>query len=577
MRAVLERDFLSEVSRPRAFLVRAALAALVAIFALGAFYVAHDVRRIPMDRLGAVVFQTGAIGLLAALALATPPLVVGSVLEERRAETLPLVLAAPGRPAGFAAAKLAARSGTLLVFAGAALPCMVIATLFGGVGAAHVVGLAALVLAVVLEMAGWSLWVSTVSRRPTTALVFAYLLPAIRWGVTLLVGAWLSPARRVFAPVRGPVASTIWSPPFLETTTPFGALATLLGLDPFELQRRARFFPAGGTGTPFLAEVPWLPALVVAVGVALLAVRFSGIALRTEAEPPRPSRTLRTARSRRLFRGCPGDGNPMVWKETRLLDAAGSRALYYRVLGLMMAAELGGMISLVAGHRPAIGFFAFHVALLSLIAVVNGAATIGNDRSRGSFDLLRASPLTAAEVLQGKAAGVLVGVGFLACVPACHLLLGLAVGVFSFRTVIAGFGMLVAIPLAWTAVGLSYGIHFPRPQAAVMRATLFLAAVSMGLPLVGSLLQALNLGANPGDIPLHAFVTDASPPLAVYDALRWVEESGGPHFPFRSVDAVHPARVGFLWFAGYAVFAALQPLVLPWLFRRRMQWERARG
>jgi ABC-type transport system involved in multi-copper enzyme maturation permease subunit len=242
----------------------------------------------------------------------------------------------------------------------------------------------------------------------------------------------------------------------------------------------------------------------------------------------------------------------------------------------MFFAFLVGFGSLVSSTpHAAFGFLAFHIAMLCVVGTIGGAATLGHDRAQGSYDLLRASPLTPRQILRGKAAGVLTGLGFLAVIPLCHLLLCLLLRVISPGEFAAGFFLLVVVPAFWTGAGLAFGIHFARPQTAMARAAFALAMVGIGLPVLGAITAPLLRSRFGADLGL--WLWDASPPLAVYDGLEWLNwEFLGARLP-SSTFFRHWSPTGAVWCGVYAAYALFLWFFLPRLLARRLEREKDEG
>jgi hypothetical protein len=594
MRAVLERDFLAEASRPRAFAVRCMLAAAVAALATALLAGGIRVLRAPPDVVGTLMFRGAGGALLLLLYLVTPPLVIGSILGERQAGTLPLVMATPISPAGFALAKLASRSGLVLLLALAVVPGLLLPLAIGGVGARHLVAIGGLAVALVLEMAATALWTSASHRKVATALMVSYLLPVFRWGLTLLV-------------VSGWTSSRPWGPPprvpdpvlFLLDTCPFGSFVRAFDWDPWRLAAAPLRMPGGGFVVPgprLLLDAAWLPYLLYALVLGASAVRHAAdrIAVAAEPDPPgalspvsprkrwvkRPSGkgyeqgyeriVVETFRGRlfRRLRGSPGTGNPLLWKESRLLDTAGSRDLYYRVLVALFVVQLAGMVAYLSTDRSALGVFSLQVTLVAVVAALHGAATFGHDRVQGTWDLLRVSPLTPLQVAAGKSLGAALGVGFLAVVPACHLLIGWAVGYFDLAAVALGFGVILFVPLAWLGVGLLVSLATAGTGPALARIAALLGGAALGLPVLGLGLEAYfhaTVPAWPSPFPACA---GASPPFAAFRILDWARNEP-PGAGFGSVDA--------LWIGAHVLLGLFLPFLLAAGLRERFAREAEEG
>jgi len=492
VRAVLERDFLSQVGRPRAFVFRTLTAALVATVLL--LVVVENSRTFDRrpDEAARLLFTGGSITVLCLLAILTPPSVIGAVLEERQRETLPLVLATPVGPFAFAAAKLLARSLAVLLWAAAALVPLAAVLLLGGVSGSQVLDFALLSTGVVLEMAGWGVAVSSVSRRLATAAVLGYLLPLVRW-VAFFVAALLLLEPPRGTPASGPRPEHPGPPTALLLSTPMPALVHMMeprvwdrGLD--------EIYSASGGSPPALGRQPAVVFLLAGLSAAAAGVLAAGLRLRREGEPRRPGAPGWLLN--RLRRPVPDGSDALKWKETRLLNAAASRPLYYTVLVLLGASEVIFVVacSVWLVHDREIREFAFgllgaQATLLGLVGAVVGAASIAHERVLGTLDLLRVSPVTPAAFLRAKAAGALRGVAFLSLFPLVHLVVLGATGIAATPTIALGAGLAVLIPAFWTWIGVTAGLASRTPATAVARVGAAFGVMLVALPIVAVVVE----------------------------------------------------------------------------------------
>ncbi len=502
MRAVLERDFLREVSRGRAFLVRSLVAAILSAAILVVAAVEYDELARRADEVAVDLFRAGAFSLLALLALWTPPMTVEAILEERQQGTLSLVLAAPVHPAGLALGKILARSGAVLSGALAAVPCLAVPLLLGGVPWSSVVALVVTTTAVVLELAAWSVFVSSISKRLATAVVLAFVLPAARWTAWGALNAW-----------AGDGSFHEWTVP-LVTTFPLGPLMEIM--EPGLLAKEVGSIGSGPLPPfwTFLLAQPWWSCLAFSALLAALSAAASARRLAREEEPwfltlpsflrrtakaaaprppasPFPSRLPRVPTLRRLFgHGSPGL-NPVVWKEARQLNTATSRPLYYTVLVVLLCIFAAGIGD--ENERDVWRSLSAEMVLLCLVGCVQGAAAFGHERSQGSYDLLRSSPLPAWDIVLGKVTGGVVGLGFLAAVPLCHVVIASLSGTVEFIPTLAALLLCSTLPVYWTVQGLSCSANHEKVRPAMVRALAAFGTVLVAAPLLGSLGRKIGI------------------------------------------------------------------------------------
>jgi ABC-type transport system involved in multi-copper enzyme maturation permease subunit len=602
VRAVLERDFLSVARRRRSFLLRTLVALLVSLGILFTLQEYLHPLRDRLDLLAGFLFVAGGCSLLGALVLLTPPAVVGSILEERQRETLPLVLASPVGARRFVLAKIASRSLVVLTWALAALFPLSMVTLLGGVSGGQVLDLLLLSAGVVVEMAAWGVWVSTVSRRVATAAVFGYLLPLVRWGGTLLLVAWLAFGFEDDLPrERPPGLLPLWA---LAETTPFpGVFRAFVpreyGAAVREIHRPSSFRmrpyagPVPGAAAPAPPPIPaWIDRsaaayLLFSLVLAGLAVAAAGKRLSREAEP-RTALLERLFRARRWLRPPPHGGNPMAWKEGRLVNTAASRPLYYGVMGVLVAGELLYVL-LVSGPlrwtREAVeagtGFLAGSATLLGLVAAVAGSASMAHERSMGTLDLLRASLLTPGEILRGKVGGAVRGLGLLALFPLLHVGALLRAGYYSPATGAAAVLLVALLAGFWCGVGTLCGMASFRMGGAVGRGAAAFGAFLLGLPVAG-LAVALASGS---DKSLAEFLITGCPPVTFALAIEAVQHlthgewllANGVAWSEGALALQRWHGFALAWAGGMAAALAALWLLGPRLLARRLERERAEG
>jgi len=569
VRAVLERDFLFEASRTRAVVLRTLLAALVAAAILVAVLAGSDEFRNNPDQVGLQLFRIGAGAMLGMILLLAPPVVVGSVLAERQQETLPLVLATPIGPYRFALAKLLSRTAVVALLAAAALPSLALTTVFGGVSGRQVLDLACLAAGVALELTAWSLWVSTASRRLATAVVLSYVAPFARWALVILVFGWTMDERpwdflsRFLLPFLASLCTTPL-PGLAETMEP-GAAAILppwLGPTPSPSS------PAG-----LLLAFPAQAYLLFSLFAAAAAVAAAGRRLRFEAEP-KGSLIARSRLGRRLFRrGSPGE-NPVAWKEVRLLNTASSRPLFYTVLGVLLLTEVLFLKTAKHGDE-ALGLITVEVTLLCLLAAANGAAILGQERSQGSYDLLRASPLTPGQILKGKAAGVLAGLLLLATVPLGHALLAVKENALRPRTFFAVAALSLLVPWGWAALGMATATHAPRIRTAVVRTMAAFATCLAGLPLLGYGILETSGWNSPGQA-IGEWLAFACPPACLFGFLDGFND-GNFRYSHLTWQAYDEQTYGLFWTVIYLGLSAVLTLTLRRRLVRALERDREGG
>ncbi|MHC4822315.1 MAG: ABC transporter permease, partial [Planctomycetota bacterium] len=299
-----------------------------------------------------------------------------------------ILLASPLTPLGITAGKLTSRVGQVLGWVAAALPPLVTAILFGGVAPGRILDVLLTLLAVVLELGAWGLLVSCISRRMATAAILAYGIPAARWFA--FSSSWMT---------WGAGGGTISGTAFLLTPFP--------GLYGGQQVIQSGVFAA----VPSLAYA--LFAIVLTASCLLLAARFLG---REEDMQSRTTKRIRAIKGEQRLRRWITRGNPVAWKESLLLNTAGSRTLFYIVAAVLVAGEVAFLAMLLSGHwsnELERGYVAGVGMLIALFGAIAASASMTQERSQGTMELLRLTPLGAKEIAHGKALGLAVGLGWL--------------------------------------------------------------------------------------------------------------------------------------------------------------------
>lgn len=207
--------------------------------------------------------------------------------------------------------------------------------------------------------------------------------------------------------------------------------------------------------------------------------------------------------------------NPMALRELRGRMRGGRAFLVITVyVGLMSAFALllYAAYSTTAGYGSAaagetgrvlfIGIVGIELLLIIFIAPASTAGAISIEREHQTYDLLRATLLSAPTFVVGKLEGALVFlfILLLAAIPLQSLAF-LFGGVGEAEVVIA-FVLLAVTALALGSIGIYFSAAHDRSLTATVRAYVMVAVLMFALPLLGSLvLEVVNsLLINPGSV-----------------------------------------------------------------------------
>ncbi len=525
----------ARVGRRRAtFVVRGAYVVAVAALLGGSYLAWRDTPaggpdRAPPARLAAFArgfFELFVAAQFAAVAVVTPALTAGAVVEERERRTLDFLLVTGLSAREVVAGKLAVRVGQALLLVLAGLPVLAFLQFFGGVDPELLVTAFALTLVTAVGLAGLGVGASGRAVRSRDAVVTAYTL-----AVTYVVLTGVAYRAGVVAVGQG-----MDHPTTVLGTRVSGAELARWAAAGNPLVAADRLTAGGGPATrrEWWAVVGGYAAFhlfVAAAGVATAAAQ-----LRPSARAGRPDAAggWRAAWRRPGRRPAVGD-RPVLWREVfaagdgvRGRDFALAAAYTLALLPLVVLT-----LRLVNG-RP-LGAGAWHDAtwresafgvtlwvrgvtavfgtLMLLRAVVRGAGAITGERERDTWDSLLATPVTAGEIAWGKWWGAALGGRRLGYGLGVAWAVGLAAGAVAPLSAAATAAALAVYLWAFAWWGLFCSATAASTWAATARAVAG-AAVGVGgfwLP-VGCGLAGRGFGAEGG------LLAGMTPPLVLATA-----------------------------------------------------------
>ncbi len=207
-----------------------------------------------MAMLGRRLFTSFIVTQAVAVLLLTPALVAGVIADEKQRKTLHYLLASPLTSGEIVLGKLLARLLHLGVLVAVGLPVVSLLSLFGGVDPRLVLLGFAATLTTAYFVAGLSILVSTISRRPREAISQSYVLMAFWLFVPPLLGT--------ITTWGGPIAMRIygWIRPVNEWVAPTSPLYWLFSARPW--------VRPGAVVESFA----WMMGLQLAYGTALIAL-----------------------------------------------------------------------------------------------------------------------------------------------------------------------------------------------------------------------------------------------------------------------------------------------------------------
>ena len=403
------------------------------------------------------------LGVALAL-IAGPAATAGAICVDRSRGTLDWLLTTDLSPREIVLGKLAARVIATLVPLACSLPVLAIAITIGvdpfklaSLGLV-IVGVAALGGSLAMLLSIWA---------AKTHEVLSVIYP--------LWATWLVPSLGIAV--------------FLDPRTTPGWLQGFAITNPFVVARE---------GDPGRAAL-YLAACLAISGV-LAAAAVASLVPASRRGPARPSRPrVESAAAARFRRDVPWwprpdlDANPVLWREWHRARPTRWVRIVWTVY--LVATLLAGL-PLVLGNlgveplRIDVGFTAVASGLLGAIGFLlmgaTSATAMAEERSRGSLDILLATPLSTPSIVWGKWRGTF---RLTRLVMAWPIALGYSLMIrVTPQAELGYFYVMAAYGLAWsafvTSLGLAMGVWIGRQDRAVAATLAIVVAISIGFPIV---------------------------------------------------------------------------------------------
>lgn len=417
------------------------------------------------------------VGLLA------PVFTGGAIAQEKERGTLALLLSTQLGQEGFVLGKLISRLSPLFILITASMPLFASCMLFGGVGAKHVLLLAANLFAIGLLCASVGLLFSALSSRTYEAILITYavlgayacLPPLFVWWI--YGNDMLYAARWVFPPV--------------------GLAVFLDGV------RGVRWQQAVMNPVPGAESIPFC------LGASYLCIKLSHRCLGRYAgtESISLGRKLLERMDRFFenmnrgmwtfrFRSDELRGNPVAWKERhyRLLGKT-----HYLIRGIYtLFIFLAVFYSTMTYYKYALwGQEFFHQVMLAILGSfwflalsVLAATSVAVERDRGSWDLLLTTTMPGRQILWGKVSGSVRGSAVFFALPLIHMV---AMWLWNSHMIELQILAWIVPPLAYCLILLCVGFLLWRVARSLPETVL--AVIVVGLLLFP--LLTMGLGPRP--------------------------------------------------------------------------------
>jgi hypothetical protein len=446
-----------------------------------------------MGRFAESTFLAFAGGQGLALLVLVPALVAGTIADERQRNTLPDLLATGLTGGEIVLGKLGARLLHAGVFLLLGLPVVSLVGLFGGLDPWDVLAVTLGTVSVTLFVAGLSILVSVVAPRPGRAIVTAYSLVATWLFLPPLLGELAPYFAWPLAWVRPVNAAVLATNPLLVWGELSGAV-------------RVRIYDT-------IADRPWSvrranEAFYALMLMAWLQLVFGTLCVVLAVWLLRPFRGVAVRRRRGRWRGVPraaerpgcGD-DPMLWKERH---APGDRGSWLSslpvvlVLGVVLGCFLFDaarpvFVSMVRYggasldharlnlNRELRGTGAFVLAIAGLAVAGAAAASVSEERERGTWTSLMTTLLTGPEIVRAKMFGAVWGARRLVATVLTIWgvgLLGGAIHPLGFVAAVAGLGASLGFA---AALGLFVSLKARNTTRALIATIGGLFALNLGV------------------------------------------------------------------------------------------------
>lgn len=432
------------------------------------------------------------------LLLAAPAATAGAICLDKARGSLTHLLATDLSNTEIILGKLAARLTPILGLTASALPALALGTLLGGVdpnaltGAFLLsVGVSILGCSLALFFSVWGTKLHDVLMATYAVLIVWVLAGPLLWFFSML-GVW---------PWRVPT--------WLNLTNPFWlAFAVSWRSGQVDLTQDLRFLGAC--------------LGVSAVLISLAVLRLRAAALNQSGRPTAPWRWNVRFGAPKL--PLPGwlrpelDPNPVLWREwQRRRPTRWGRILWGTYAAGAIVISAGAIVKLHGGDQTggeiSLLFIGLQIAWGFLLLSVSSADSLGEERVRGSLDVLLTTPMSTLSIVLGKWWGGFRGAMLLAILPGL-VTLTVAITRDSWLAFPLIVGLILAFGAALTSLGLALATWIPRQTRATGLTVTAYLLVTVGWPI----LSAMFIRSS--STPDSAVFVMASPPFATFISLE---------------------------------------------------------
>lgn len=499
----------------------------------------------------AVVVETQLVMVL----LVAPAIAAGAICVDKGRGTLHHVFVTDLSDREIILGKLGSRMLSVFGLMACCAPVLALGGLIGGLDYEMLLRAFILTAGVAVFACSLALFFSIWAKKPHQALLAAYWVLGM-WCVVSVVASYFYSG--TLSPRFGD--SLYW----LQVTNPLFAVLTSYTED----QRERWLQPLVFTG------------VTVGLSAILLLIAVSRLRLVVIRQGDKPAKTARADAPLRILNRIPGpplDRDPILWREwhrKRPGKWAGRLWSLYGVLSLLASGYVISLYYLEPGRgNPSALASLVNAAQITaglLLLTISATTTLGEERDRGSLDVILTTPLSTSEILLGKWLGTAAMIPRLAILP-IWISLGLAMVSGQWLATLALVAFILSYSAFIASLGLFYALWIPRVPRAIAAALVTVVLMDVGLVVANGLLNTASIAASsaggnpyrrdsgylssywygPSAAPEWDWILIGSPVLASAESTRW---SGRLSWRSWGDDMPHYGSI-FSWSLAYAGLA----------------------
>ncbi len=434
-----------------------------------------------LARYGEAIYFAIVLVELTLVLLAAPAATAGAVCLDKARGTLDHVLTTDLSNAEIVLGKLGVRLIPVLGLIACTLPVVALTSLLGGIDPLALAGSFLVAIGCALVGCSLAMTLSVWARKSHEVVIMTYML-LLLW----LCSPGLAAIAMYFLGLSGPAVASIW--PLIAWTNPYYLL----------------FAPyTDPTSVDLWTFLAFLGACLATSGglVGLATVRIRRVAMRQAGRPATVRRRwLPRLRRPSWLPGLPGpslDLNPVAWREWHRMRPSWMMriawGLYAAVGVLWFVLSLRQTLSTNMLAEEIALMSAFQVALGLLLLSVSAAASLAEERVRGSLDILLSTPMSTRSILAGKWWGTFRQIGPVLFWPAL-LSAGLLFYFGNWPNYLLLIGVILGYGAVITSLGLALATWMSRLGRAIALCVTAYVVFSIGWPILILLVSSSSSG-----------------------------------------------------------------------------------